>query len=99
MHYILNRPDTDLLKQFFDIQYKYPTNNDWVLTIKQDLQILSLNMTFKNIKNTKKAKFLKIIKEKARQKALEYLLELKKEHSKLEQLSYNKLKIQSYFGS
>ena len=99
LHYILNRPDTDLLKQFFEIQCKYPTKNDWVLTIKQDINILSLKMTFKDIKNMKKQKFLKIIKEKARQKSLEYLLDLKKKHSKLDQLSYNKLKIQSYFGT
>ena len=56
---------TDLLKQFFEIQKKYPAKNDWILTIKEDLETLSLKMTFDEIKFTKKAIFKKIIKEKA----------------------------------
>ena len=59
LHYILNSPDTDLLKQFFEIQKKYPAKNDWILKIKEDLETLSLKMTFDEIKFTKKAIFKK----------------------------------------
>ena len=88
---------TDLLKQFFEIQKKYPAKNDWILTIKEDLETLSLKMTFDEIKFTKKAIFKKIIKEKACLSAFTYLLEQKEEHTKMEFLSYNKLSVQSYF--
>ena len=99
LHYILNRPDNDLLKKFFDIQNKYPVKNDWVLTIKEDLEFLGLPLNFEKIKTIKKKNFKESVKEKIRKLAFQYLIKLKNEHSKMSCVSYNSFKLQSYFST
>ena len=39
LHYILTRPESDLLKKFYEVQEKYPVKNDWSLTIKEDMNM------------------------------------------------------------
>ena len=58
LHYILNRPEKDLLGQFFRIQNNHPTKKDWVLTVKEDLKLLKITEIFSEIKKMKKNCFL-----------------------------------------
>ena len=99
LHYILNRPDNDLLKKFFNIQNKYRVKNDWILTIQEDLELLGFPVNFEKIRTIKKNQFKKSIKEKVKMLAFQYLIKLKDEHTKMSNLSYDSLKIQSYFTS
>ena len=69
LHYILNRPDGDLLKNFFEVQNKNPVKNDWVLTIKEDIDSLKINLNLEQIKELSKDKFSALVKEKARDAA------------------------------
>ena len=97
LHYILKRPEHELLKRFFDIQSRYPVKHDWVLTIKDDLKLLGFSTDFEEITKVKKRSFAKIVKEKIRKLSFDYLLKLKNEHSKMSRLSYSCLKVQTYF--
>ena len=47
----------------------------------------------------KKEQFLKVVKEKVKQAAFKYLLEIKATHSKVKNIVHNKLEIQSYLKS
>ena len=97
LHYILNRPDNDLLKNFFIIQNKYPVKNDWVLTVKDDLRQLGLEyLSLNQIKNLKKEAFKGLVKLKCRDLAFKYLLEEKNRKSKLSNLHCKNFKIQEY---
>ena len=51
------------------------------------------------MKSKSKIKFKKMIKEKARLAAFKYLTEIKKSHSKLDNLHYSKLQMQSCLSS
>ena len=97
LHYILNRPDKDLLGQFFKIQNKYPTKNYWVTIVKEDLKLLNITEQFDEIKKNKKCTFSKMVKKKIVDISFKFLVESKLEHSKMDNLNYTNLEMQSYF--
>lgn len=96
LFYILNRPENDLVRNFFEVQQKYPTKNDWVIAVQKDLNELKIDLTFEDIKNYTKNSFSKLIKGKVKEAAFSYLIELKNQHSKMHMLEYNKLEMQKY---
>ena len=96
LHYILTRPENDLLGNFFEVQSKYPVKNDWVHSVKEDLRELKINLDFNEIKEKSKVSFSKLVKKHVIVGAFNYLMQLKNEHSKLTNLHYTKLEMQSY---
>ena len=97
LHYVLKRKEGDLLRSFFEVQWKYPVKNDWVNTVKQDLLTLNINPDLEEIRNKSKYSFSKIVKEKVKDAAFSELLGKKEGHSKTKNLKYEKLEMQSYF--
>ena len=83
----------------FTGQCQDPVKTDWVNTVKQGLIELDINMTFDDIKNLSKAKFNKVVKDKVQKKALEFLANLQKTHSKSKNLHYNSIAMQDYLRS
>ena len=62
--------------QFFDVQRNNPMRGDWVYTCRNNLEEIKLGMSLKEIKETTKGYFAKILKQKIRRAALEYLLKI-----------------------
>ena len=81
---------------FFIAQCKKPTKDDWIEEVKKDLNELDIDMTLDDIKLKSNNSFKRIVKIKTKEYTLEYLLELKESHSKMDDLNYPKLKLQSY---
>ena len=79
LHEILNLDKKQLLSKFFKCQESSPYKGDWIVTIREDLQKLNIDMTFEQIQSMKKSKFKKFIKEKINNSAFQYLLGEKKE--------------------
>ena len=96
LHYILTRKENDLLKNFFKVQSKYPVKNDWVHTVKEALRELKINLNFDEIQEQSKFSFSNLVKKQTIKAAFNYLIQLKNEHSKLANLNYTKLQMQSY---
>ena len=99
LHYLLTRKDNDILTKFFQAQEKYPTKNDWTLTVIENLKEINLDLQFNDIKKMKKETFGRIMKRKVREKALLDLMLLKRTHSKLHDLNYSDLELQTYLKS
>ena len=55
-------------------QLNLPTNNDWVSTVLEDLEILDFQLETRDIKEMKKVQFKAIVKEKVKSGAFQYLL-------------------------
>ena len=89
--------ETQLLSTFFKCQKDNPIKGDWVLTVLDDLSKLNFNKNFEQIKRFNKNAFKKLVKDKIKISALEYLLERKKD--KMKNLTYNKIELQPYFLS
>ena len=74
----------------------YPSKNDSVNTVKEDLIDFDLDIDLNEIKKKSKNSFKKLIKKKMKEYALGYLNDLKETHSKMDNLVYTQLKIQNY---
>ena len=54
LHYILAQESTSIISQVFQTQNENPSKNDWISTVKTDLEELELNVTFENIQKLSK---------------------------------------------
>ena len=99
LHYILNEEEDTLIQKFFSAQNEYPAKGDWVVTVKQDLTDLDINLSFDQIKNTSKQAFKDIVKEKIKSSAFNMLTKLQQTKSKSKNLHYTRLELQAYLKS
>ena len=85
-----------MLSQFFKAQWNHPTVNDWSEQAKQDMADFGLESDLEFVKSKSKWSFQNMIKLKAKEYALYYLLEKQDRHSKLDSLFYTEIKMQDY---
>ena len=98
-HYLVTRKKSEMLHKFFKVQWEYPTKYDWTETVKGDFDFFGLDLDIEKIKTFKKEKYAKIVKNKVRAVAFEYLLDKKSQHFKMDGISYNNnFKAQSYLS-
>ena len=74
------------MKCFNIAQCKHPVKDDWTEEVKVNLKELDIRLSLDEIK----------AKRLVKEFTLNYLLEMKGKHSKMENLSYNELKLQKY---
>ena len=99
LHYILSRPEQELIHRFFMAQLRDPIDDDWCLTVQEDLRQLNITLSLKDIQACKKETFSKMVKESCEKKAFNDLLILKEKHSKGKEIVYGKLQIRNYLKS
>ena len=68
LHYILSRPDDDLLSTVFWAQENNPVRNDWSLQVKEDLKETGIELTYDEIRALSKEAFKTIVKAKCKKK-------------------------------
>ena len=66
LHYILNEDEDSLIHKFFTAQCRNPVKGDWVMTVKEYLSDLDINMTFEQMKSMSKQSYKNMVKEKVR---------------------------------
>ena len=54
---ILNKQDSELVKQVYNIKKIQPVKNDWCLTVAEDLKNLNIELSEEEISKMKKRKF------------------------------------------
>ena len=77
-------------------QWNNPCPGDWTEQVKADLVDLKINMDLQTIKKKSKTWFKNMVRIKVKEYALEGLLDKKQTHSKMKNIYYNELKMQSY---
>ena len=87
-----------MVKRFLEAQITSPIKGDWILTVKENLSHLGIDMSFEAISATSKNTFKAIVKEAIHKKALEYLQSLQSSHSKSKNLKYSSLVLQPYLA-
>ena len=97
LHYLLNRPRTEMLAQVFWAQWHEPYKGDWVTLVRQDLVDLGLTTNPESLSRYSKQTLGLLVKDKARSYAFKTLLEVKSKHSKMRFLNYSEFKPQNYF--
>ena len=100
LHYLCTRKETEMLSQFFNTQWKYPTNHkDWTELVKQDLVDFGIPGELDYIKSKSKISMSNLVKIKSKEFAWKKFMQSKMKHSKMDNLWYSKLEIQDYLKS
>ena len=98
LHYMLQLDESEMLSQFFFAQWNHPSKNDWVLTVKNDLEELGIDVNLSHIRVQSKETFKETIKDRCRKRAFLNLLSAQTNHSKMSSIKYDTFKLQSYFS-
>ena len=99
LHWILNEPESSLVRRFLDAQLSSPIRNDWVTQVKEDIIKLDINLTFDEIGEFSKEAFKDLVKTKIRKEAFNDLLNLQKSHSKGKEILFKQFSLQDYLMS
>ena len=76
---ILQMNEGELVKRVFNAQKISSTKNDWVLQIAEDLQNCGIFKSENEIKNMKRYSFRKLVHEKVKEAAKDYLLAMRED--------------------
>ena len=96
---ILQRDDEELVKEIYNAQKTDPIDGDFVILVDKDSKDISLGMAEDSIITTKDDKYKNIVKTKVKTAAFKSLLDVKTSHSKMDELTYEKLQLSQYLKS
>ena len=96
LHYILKEDKNSLIYNFFQEQSSNPVKGDWILTVKDDLEAIGIDLEIEEIEQLSEGQFKTIIDEAVEKHAFEYLIGLKNSHSKVEKIEFRSLEMQRY---
>ena len=86
-----------MISQVLFAQIKRPAKGDWYLVVIEDLKTLGLgHLTLEDIASKSKFSMKKLVKEASQKTAFQYLMDKKQGLSKVRDLNYSRLKLQSY---
>ena len=94
MKNILDEDEDTRVYKFFNVQKNNPSRGDWVSTCRKNLEEIKLGLTMNEIKETTKAHFSKLLKQKIREAAFKYLV--KKQGKKGGDIKYSGLQMANY---
>jgi hypothetical protein len=96
LHYLVRLKETEMLSKVFYTQWKHPVKDDWTTQVQRDLEDLKIELSLDEIKKKSDYSFKRLVKIKMKEFTLDYLLEIKQRHSKMDNLHYAELKMQNY---
>ena len=96
LHYLATQSEDAMLHKAFVAQWKYPAKDDWTEEAKQNLKQLGLDLSLDELQKKSQNSFKRMVKIKTKEYTLNYLLDLKLKHTKMDNLDYSELKLQNY---
>ena len=97
LHYILNEDKESLVYKFLQAQIQNPVKNDWILTVQENFEELSIYLDLDEISSLSTGCFKSFVYKKIEVRVLNYLNGIKSTHSKVMHIQYESLKLQNYF--
>ena len=96
---ILKREDEELTKRVLLAQLNDPCEGDFIQLVKKDLQTIGLPFDMPYITSANVEQFRKLVKNKVKQAAFQYLKEKQQTHTKVQNIHYDDLETQNYLKS
>ena len=96
LQYILLEDENSMIRKVLKATQEDSTKNDFVQTCEKYLKVLDIRLSFDQIEKMSKPVFKKLLKEKARLAAFNYLIVEKSKQSKIVDIKYEKLEMQEY---
>ena len=91
MHTILQKDETEMVRRIYEAQRNDPSPGDFIENVRKDCETIGLEMSDKEISQISKQNFKKIVKLKISNAAFKYLLSVKEEHSKMQNIKHAEL--------
>ena len=95
-HHIVSRDETETIRKIYNKQKKNSLKGDWFHIIEKDFAFLGIELNEHEIKSTNKCDYKKKIKNLLMKAAFAEYMKEKDQKSKLNNLTYDSLKIQPY---
>ena len=99
LYTVVAKEKEELVNEIYSAQKASPTEGDFCKLVEADKIEINLQIQDEEISQMNETKYKNIIKFKIKEAAFKRLLEIKSNHSKLNNITYNKLEIQSYLQS
>ena len=99
LHTILKQDEKSLVHRFFKAQLENPSKGDWSLQVAKDLGEIDLALSLDEIKDLSVESFRTKVRKAVNVAAFKWLLNEKKDKSKVMDIEYQSLKIQEYLVS
>ena len=93
---ILNRPQTEIIRQVYEAQKENPVKGDWVKHVEEDFDMIGVDINENEIETMTKSKYKTIVKNKIRDYTFKILREQQEGHTKIKHIQYNELCMQNY---
>ena len=91
LHTLLKRDNTELTKQILMAHSNNPCKGDFIELVQADAQQIGVSCNFEDLVKLSKNVLKRTVKEKVREAAFKYLLEIKSTHSKVAHINYKNL--------
>ena len=85
-----------MLYKVFISQWKYPVKGDCTEEVKTNMKDFEIDISLDELKLKSTDSFRRIVKIKTKEFTMNYLLQLKDGHTKMDNLNYGELGLQSY---
>ena len=96
---ILKRSNSELTKRIYLAQKEEPTKGDFYCLVLKDFQMIGETLNENEIECKSKMSYKNFIKQRIKNAAFEYLIRKQESHSKVKDIQYKKLEIQTYITS
>ena len=95
----LKKDTEELVSEIYNAQKNNPDDGDYCKLVEADDAAVNLQMSDDEIRRMKEEKYKEKVKSKVKTAAFYHLLQLKNSHSKMDNVTYDKLEIQEYLKS
>ena len=99
LHTVVSRHKDEVTRKILQYQFEHTVSGDFSELVKKDLELIELPPELEKIREYDRFRFKKMVKDRIRAKALHYLKERQKDHSKIRNIQYETLQAQSYLSS
>ena len=96
LHHLVTRKENEMLCKTFWTQWHHPVRGDWVLQVIEDLEMFETPCNLPWIRSKSKLSFKTMVRSKTKELSFKLLSKMKEKHSKMENLLYTELKMQTY---
>jgi hypothetical protein len=98
-HHILTRDKNETIHKIYNKQKEETLKGDWLNSINSDFDFLKMKIDENEIASTPKSFYKKKIKDLMNKAVFEYLLNEKRAHTKLNDVTYQSFKLQPYLAT
>ena len=98
-HHIITRTENEIIRKIYNKQKQQPSKGDWINLLKEDFAFIEENMDEMKIAEKSEQSYKNEIKEKVKNATFKEYIRLKKTHSKIKDITYDKFEIAPYLKS